>query len=214
MKKRVLFSLIVMLSLVSCKKEKNNIIIINEEDTIKKSITGKESEIFWTDPIDSEILLEKLTFPEVLENCSTFNVMLINSVPNTFNKVLPSIKEIGSLDNSDLSSEINIFVKRICNSIMKNPETGLTEFFDKDYLFNKTFFVNDLKEMWNGKFNQKYPEKNLFDKYYIGRINENFDLTETKVRFYKNNNYVDITLFISQNEKKLNLKQIEINNQE
>ena len=77
--------------------------------------------------------------------------------------------------------------------------------------FNKTFFIKDLKDIWKNKFNSSYSTKKLFDKYYIGEIQEGFDLTEAKIRFYKENNYIDITLFISQNERKLNLKQIEIN---
>lgn len=212
MKLKYLFiSILCVITLSSCSKKNKDIVIINEEDTIKKTITNKENEIFWTDAIDEEVLTTALSFPEIFENYNSLNINLVNSLSYSFSDCYPSIQNIGSLDHSEISSELNIFISRVCNAILSNPENSLCDFFDKEYLFNKTFFINDLKDIWKTKFNIEFSNKKLFDKYYIGDVKESFDLTEVKIRFYKNDNYIDITLFISQNEKRLNLKQIEIN---
>lgn len=206
-----LFLFVCFISLFSCSKKNKDIVIINEEDTLKKIIQNKENEVFWTETIDAEILSTELSYTDVLENYNNLNINLVNSISNSFQDCFPFINGIGSLDHSENTEEIFIFISKICNIILKNPENGLDEYFDTDFLFNKTFFIKDLKDIWKNKFNSSYSTKKLFDKYYIGEIQEGFDLTEAKIRFYKENNYIDITLFISQNERKLNLKQIEIN---
>lgn len=206
-----LFLFICFIPLFSCSKKNKDIVIINEEDTLKKIIQNKENEVFWTETIDAEILSTELSYTDVLENFNNLNINLVNTISNSFQDCFPFINGIGSLDHSENTEEIYIFISKICNIILKNPENGLDDYFDTDFLFNKTFFIKDLKDIWKNKFNSSYSTKKLFDKYYIGEIQEGFDLTEAKIRFYKENNYIDITLFISQNERKLNLKQIEIN---
>lgn len=194
----------------SCKKNKKDIIIINEEETIKKTIENKENSIFWTEAYEENILTEAIITPEILENIP-LSVGTINAVPGLVTPIYPEINELGSLDNSDISKEVVTFVNRICNQIKNDPQKNMEQFFDENYIFNYVFFRTDLKDNWEKLFHTKYPSGRLFNKFYAGRINEGFDLTQVVCRFYTDINYIDITLFISQNEKKLNLKQIEIN---
>lgn len=199
-----------LLFLASCSPSNNDIIVIKEENTLKNQITEKEKTILWTSTIEEEILSTKIEPPTNLENIAHLSLELINSISTINEPCLPLIKEIGSLDNSDIPQDLVIFVYQVCNQIQKMPETGLNEYFHEDYLFNKTFFIYDLSQFYKSHFNEKYPKKNLFEKYYVGRIHQNFDLTEVGVRFYKRKKYVDIKLFISQNERKYNLVQIEL----
>lgn len=211
MKKHVFFFfLFCILSLSSCKKNKKDIVIIKEEDTLKKSVAIKESKIIWTETIDGEILEENISTSDIINNNLELNVYLIDSISNFHQNIFPQNKDIGSFDNTEISDELLQFIKDVCNQIKNNPQKNMEQYFDSEYLFNYVFFKNDLIENWKKLFNEKYPDQKPFKKYYIGKVTEGFDIDEVKVRFYNSNNYVDLKLFISQNEKKINLKQIEI----
>lgn len=208
MKRKLFFPfLFIFLIFTSCHK-KNNIILDNE-NTIRNQVLLKEKNIYWTEELESEILQKEISVNQYLSSSVPVSIPLLNSVKNLKKRVLPQIEEIGSLDLESMDNQLVTFTKNLCSYIKNDNKIKIKASFDSNYVFNYVFFEEQLDNILSKEFNLK-KGKSTFSKYNIGLALDSFDLKEVPVRFYNEEGFIDLKLFISDNEKTINVKQIEI----
>ncbi len=211
---------VVLLLFCSCKHKQKEIISIDEDQTIKKLISTKESETLWTREIEGEILNENISQIKGVGNSIqvTPEIMNINEILDV--EVYPAIKNFYVLDTTSMDksllNNIKAFGEAICKDVCKGPE----KFFKKELHFTYTFFKVALQENWESIFNETctfsfdelvYGSKKItvFDKYLIGKEYKGQDFIEVPVRLYKKNRYVDIIIYVEES-KDFSFSNIEI----
>ena len=190
---RVFFpGLSVLFILFSCSNATNTA-IKSPENTLRSELNEKSEKTVWTRDIDGEQLNKKLNDFINIADKNLISPQLVQSIRGINAPVYPQIKELASLDTTKMNSILLNTVKDFCSRLKEGTE-NLNDFFNSDYFFNYVFFQNDLMEIW--KDNCREGE-NLFDRFVICSAFEGQELTQVPVRFYKNKDYIDLSLFLS-----------------
>ncbi len=129
-----------------------------ELDTLKAFLSEKGEDTIWTKELEAEILSYELR-DETYKIGS--NIELNSEVYNLFTGLkyaaYPDLYDFGSLDSSKLSESISASISEFLNSISKEPYTEKDNYFEKKYMFNYIFFLDNLKNNWKEKINKDFP---------------------------------------------------------
>lgn len=204
----VFFILFSISFFISCKKKST--ILPDSEISLKNQVSNKDSNSFWVDELEGDILTKDISSNQYMSNNVSVTTDLLNLLNNLKPAAYPAVNEMGSLDLSNTDEKLVRFARKDANCVKNNPSKDLGSLFHSDYVFNYVLFQEDLRSNWKKNFNTKYPDKDLFLKYYIFAPEESFDLLQIPVRFINRNGFVDIKLVIGNNEKEYKIKEIDI----
>ncbi len=185
----LILGLSVLFILFSCSNSQA-IILNNQEATLRNQVVDKEKSTVWTKEIEADRLNVNINSFVNIYDRSLISPRMIQTLRNTSNPVYPQISNLGSLDTSQMNKNLFSIVQDFCNQLKKTSE-DLEAFFDPQYFFNYVFFKKDLKDIWPVK-----DEEELFDHYIICKAFESEDLNQVPVRLYKNQEYIDLSLFL------------------
>lgn len=193
-----LFSLLIFLfGFNSCKNNSESKLVYTENNTIKQNVKEKETEVTWTNEIEGERLSQRINRgaieigSEVPYNKEIYKLFKVSPVP-----VYPSYSDFGSLDTSNLKISTKEKLNSFCTAL--SSVNNADAFFNKKYIFNYVFLMDDLGRGWEKHFNTKLPEgKKLFSKWLFGEPFYGADIIQIPVRFYSDYGIIDMTVFLS-----------------
>ena len=181
----------VLLVLVSCSNPQQ-IILTSQEDTLRNEVQQKAGTIQWTNEIESERLSSQINDKAQASQLEYITPQMLSSIKELQPIVYPEIKDFASLDcsamNSSLLSVMNEFCAELCNGT-----ENLSSYFYSKYFFNYVFFKNDFEPV----IKDLKKDDILFDRYLICKAFESEDLVQVPVRFYKNKDYVDLSVYLT-----------------
>ena len=197
--KTVLFTILIFLfAFISCKNNSESKLVYTENNTIKQNVKEKEEEVTWTNEIEGERLTQRINRgsieigSEVPYNKEIYKLFKVSPVP-----VYPSYSDFGSLDTSNLKISTKDKLNSFCTAL-SSGNNNADAFFNKKYVFNYVFLMDDLGRGWEKHFNTKLPEdKKLFSKWLFGEPFYGADIIQIPVRFYADYGIIDMTVFLS-----------------
>lgn len=177
-------------------------------ETLKDVIEKKESSMSWTKELEGDILQEDIYIDaERISSNVYLTPEVISVVYCNNNPIYPEIPGFGSLDTTLLQDSVRNVINEFAESINENIYTIPISVIHPDFIFNYVFFRNDLIENWELKFGEKFPYDNnedkskikpitLFTKWIIGRPFTTGEIEKVPVRFYCQQGFLDVTLYI------------------
>ena len=175
--------------LFSCSNSQG-IILNNQDETLRNEVSEKSKNTVWTNEIENGRLNSGLnTFINIYDN-SLITPRLIQTLRDTNAPVYPHIKNLASLDTSQMNPILLNYVKEFCTKL-KSEGQELDSYFDQQYFFNYVFFKKDLTDIW-----PQTEGKELFEHFVICKAFEADDLIQVPVRFYKDKEYIDLSLYL------------------
>ncbi|MCQ2587653.1 MAG: hypothetical protein MJ174_06015 [Treponema sp.] len=192
---------------LSCSKEKDSVISVENEETLKYLISERQSIVNWAKEIEPEILETDIgNIPSISQSVSV-SKELMGLIKQDNNKIYPSISDFTILDNSSLNEKALNTVKNFGSAVCSNLNCKPDLFMSKNYYFLYQFFKSNLLENWETMFNEKFPntfeditnkDKKivLFNDFLIGKENETQDFIEIPVRLIAKDKYLNIVICV------------------
>ena len=201
----LIFSIIISLSLCSCKNNTETKLVYTENDTIKQTVKDREKDITWTQELEGERLSQKITRSSMEIGAEVpYSKELFKISKSKYQAVYPDLMEFGSLDTRDIRPSIKEKLNNFCKQFSTSSHKGTENFFSSKYIYNYVFFVNDLEEGWEKNFGQEYPAKNdkeksadIFTRWIFGEPFIGAEIMQIPVRFYASCGIIDVTVFIN-----------------
>ena len=182
---------IFLIFLASCSNPQGSV-LTSQDSTLRSAVQDKNSNTIWTKEIEPDRLKIKLNSQFEVQNKEMVTPQLLNSINELQPAVYPELKNFASLDCSQMNTFLSDTVKEFCDSLCKGTE-NLSTYFDSSYFYNCVFFTNDLNNLLDLK---EKPEK-LFDRYLICKGFEGENLTQVPVRFYKEKETLDLSIYLT-----------------
>ncbi len=195
-------------------------VLTSQENTLRNAVQKKNESIVWTKEIDPDQLLgAPNSFISVTKE-NYITPQLLGSLVGLQAPVYPSLQGLDSLDCSAMNSSLINMLNSFGTALCKGTDT-LADLFDTNYFYNCVFFKADFPEFLKEYTSIKLPEneteskteskteQTLFDRYLICRAFEGVDFVQVPLRFYKENEYVDLAVYLTYHSG-YKLSQIEI----
>jgi len=211
-----LISFIFLFFTLSCNNEAEQKLTFLEEDTIKKSVKTKESNITWSKEIEGERLSQDLSpVNSKVSSEVEYNMDVMKVLPDFQKPQYPEFENFGKLDISELNYSAKEKIVQFCTDFSKGSNSSVQSYFNNQYIFNYVFFMDEIKKDWITEFGEEYPEKMeeeqvLFDKWILGQPFMGEEIIQIPVRFYCKQGTLDITLYLN-SKKQYSIYQITIN---
>ena len=215
----IVSALIFSTVLFSCKNTSETKLVYTESDTIKKSVKEKEQGITWTQELEAQRLTEKISRssmklgPDVVYSKDLFKISNTNKAP-----VYPELSDFGSLDTRNLRTSVKDKLTNFCKSFSTENHSGAESYFNRKYLFNYVFLVNELEDGWKTNFGTDYPKEKkeeaksskseakqeekteapgIFTKWTFGEPFVGSEIIQIPVRFYATCGIIDVTVYLN-----------------
>ena len=117
---------------------------------------------------------------------------MLSSINELQAPLYPEIKSFASTDCSAMNTILLSTLNNFCQELCKGTD-NLQTYFYSNYFFNYIFFKSDLEEF----IKELKTDENLFDRYIICKAFESQDLVQVPVRFYKNKEYIDLSVYLA-----------------
>lgn len=185
----------IVIFLVSCSTPQS-VVLTSQEDTIRSAVIDKNFNTNWTEEIEAEKLNRKINQQvQVLSN-DFISTDFLNTITSLQPAVYPEIKGFASLDCSSMDRILYDTVSEVCDVLCSGTE-NLETYFDTQYFYNCVFFIKDFNDEIKDKFNDLKDSKRIFDKYYICKGFEGNELIQVPVRFYKDKETLDLSIYLT-----------------
>ena len=193
----------VMLFVFSCKNTSETKLVYTENNTIKQEVKNKEDNITWTFELEENRLSQTITRDSIELGLEVPYGKELYKLKSFMQKpVYPSIEEFGSLDTSNLKLSVKEKVTNFITAFTSEEHSGADAFFNKKYIFNYVFFLNDFESGWKKNFSKTIPDApGLFTKWVFGQPFNGADIIQIPVRFYTSCGTIDMTMFINSTGK-------------
>ncbi len=187
------------LCLYSCSNTQESKLVYTETNTIKQTVKEKEAEITWTFELEEDRLTQTINKnsmelgADVPYNKELYKISKQKKAP-----VYPSIENFGSLDTRNLRTSTKDKITQFCQAFCTDEHTGADTFFNRKYIFNYVFFLNDFNDGWKKNFSNTVPEASkLFTKWIFGEPFNGSEIIQIPVRFYSEYGTIDVTIYLS-----------------
>lgn len=195
----ILSSFIFFFIFISCSNSQETKLVYTESNTIKQSVKEKEQDITWTLELEEERLSEIINRNSMVIGADVpytkeiFKISKENQSP-----VYPSLGDFGSLDTRNLRSSVKDKLNNFCEAFSSENHNGADSFFNRKYIFNYVFFLNDFEEGWKENFSEEIPDsENLFTKWIFGEPFNGYEIIQIPVRFYSDCGTIDMTMYLN-----------------
>ena len=194
-------SLFILLSAISCSNSQESKLVYTESDTIKKSVKEKEQDITWTLELEGERLSQTINRNSMVLGADVpYNKEIFKINKKNHQPVYPSISNFGSLDTSNMRISIKEKVTQFCQAFTTENHNGADSYFERKYIFNYVFFLNDFEAGWKKNFGDEIPDADkLFTKWIFGEPFNGNEIIQIPVRFYADCGTIDMTVFLQAN---------------
>lgn len=207
--KRILFLFFILSVFFSCSN--SNVSDISEVKENLFTKTNKEqSKILWTRELESVRLVQKIDEDAKVLSTIKLTPEVINVSEIEFTDVYPFLDGFGSLNLSEIDENLLNFINESAKNIQYFTLEKLK--YENTSKQSVVFFMNDLKENFSVKFNQKFPELSeevqnsenavkVFSSYLIGEPIVDEKNIIVPIRFFNEKKFVDIQFYINSNSE-------------
>lgn len=221
LKKIVLFFIFILsLFYVSCSSGNNSENLSAGTENLLLMSQKIEDKTVWTRELEAVRLISDITKEEKILSSIQLKPPVINVSNIDFPPVFPVLEGFSSLDLSQTPDDLISFIKNVSDSVsdfllskIKSTKNGMESLI---------YFQNDLKAGYENYFSLKFPEylnqnedeksgvrEKIFSSYLIGNPVSRENIVIALVRFYKNESFMDVQMYIENNED-FKLSQIRI----
>lgn len=223
--RKIVYLILLSVLLFSCSNVSEVSQIVDKEATLKEIIVTKESDISWTKALEEDRLIQTIYSDKNVSGQISLTPEVVAITSGNEKPIYPELKGFTSLDTSTISSYLLSFINDFCKSVSDNIYNGPQSYFDSNFIFNYVFFKNDLIHSWKNRFDEDFPvqdpslvneneskkgketiekkQKPLFEKWILGRPFIGDEIMEQPVRFYCQQGFVDVTLYINLGNNKI-----------
>ena len=221
LKKFVLFFIFILsLFYVSCSSGNNSENLSAGTENLLLMSQKIEDKTVWTRELEAVRLISDITKEEKILSSIQLKPPVINVSNIDFPPVFPVLEGFSSLDLSQTPDDLISFIRNVSDSVsdfslskIKSTNNGMESLI---------YFQNDLKAGYENYFSLKFPEylnqnedekssvrEKIFSSYLIGNPVSRENIVIALVRFYKNESFMDVQMYIENNED-FKLSQIRI----
>lgn len=221
LKKFALFFIFILsLFYVSCSSGNNSENLSAGTENLLIMSQKIEDKTVWTRELEAVRLISDITKEEKILSSIQLKPPVINVSNIDFPPVFPVLEGFSSLDLSQTPDDLISFIKNVSDSVsdfslskIKSTNNGMESLI---------YFQNDLKAGYENYFSLKFPEylnqnedeksgvrEKIFSSYLIGNPVSRENIVIALVRFYKNESFMDVQMYIENNED-FKLSQIRI----
>ena len=221
LKKIALFFIFILsLFYVSCSSGNNSENLSAGTENLLLMSQKIEDKTVWTRELEAVRLISDITKEEKILSSIQLKPPVINVSNIDFPPVFPVLEGFSSLDLSQTPDDLISFIKNVSDSVsdfslskIKSTNNGMESLI---------YFQNDLKAGYENYFSLKFPEylnqnedeksgvrEKIFSSYLIGNPVSRENIVIALVRFYKNESFMDVQMYIENNED-FKLSQIRI----
>lgn len=208
---KYLFLLLLIPFFLSCSNEKETIVSIENENTLKYIISEKQSVVNWAKEIEPEILEEDLNKFSSISSSVNVTKEIFGLIKEKEQKNYPSIDDFTILDTSNLNEKAKKTINNFCTSVCNNLNCKYDSFMNKDCYFLYQFFKSNLLENWKMMFNEDFPNTfedltnenkkiTLFNDYLLGKEIETNDFYEVPVRLISKDKYLNLVICLEKED--------------
>ena len=221
LKKIALFFIFILsLFYVSCSSGNNSENLSAGTENLLLMSQKIEDKTVWTRELEAVRLISDITKEEKILSSIQLKPPVINVSNIDFPPVFPVLEGFSSLDLSQTPDDLISFIRNVSDSVsdfslskIKSTNNGMESLI---------YFQNDLKAGYENYFSLKFPEylnqnedeksgmrEKIFSSYLIGNPVSRENIVIALVRFYKNESFMDVQMYIENNED-FKLSQIRI----
>ena len=220
--KKIAFFFIFIFSLIflSCSSGNNSESLSTANENLFFISQKIEDKTVWTREVEAVRLIQDITKEEKILSIIQLKPSVINISNLDFPPVFPVLDGFSSLDLSQTPDNLISFIKNVSDSVLdfslskiKTAKAGTESLI---------FFQEDLKNGYENYFSLKFPEytnqnedeksgarEKIFSNYVIGNPVSRENIIIALVRFYKSESFMDVQMYIENNDD-FKLSQIRI----
>lgn len=221
LKKIALFFIFILsLFYVSCSSGNNSENLSAGTENLLLMSQKIEDKTVWTRELEAVRLISDITKEEKILSSIQLKPPVINVSNIDFPPVFPVLEGFSSLDLSQTPDDLISFIKNVSDSVSDFSLSKIKS--TKNGMESLIYFQNDLKAGYENYFSLKFPEylnqnedeksgvrEKIFSSYLIGNPVSRENIVIALVRFYKNESFMDVQMYIENNED-FKLSQIRI----
>lgn len=221
LKKIALFFIFILsLFYVSCSSGNNSENLSASTENLLIMSQKIEDKTVWTRELEAVRLISDITKEEKILSSIQLKPPVINVSNIDFPPVFPVLEGFSSLDLSQTPDDLISFIKNVSDSVSDFSLSKIKS--TKNGMESLIYFQNDLKAGYENYFSLKFPEylnqnedeksgvrEKIFSSYLIGNPVSRENIVIALVRFYKNESFMDVQMYIENNED-FKLSQIRI----
>lgn len=197
----LIFSAICAIQFFSCSSDSSIDLSSGSEETLRQLAAKKEEEMLWTRELESVRLTKEINTSSKVST----NIKLspeIYAVSNSdFLPIYPSLSGFGSLDTTEINSELKNFLVKFADSVCSwKLDSSLVK---ESSVFSLVIFKNDVENNWESFFGKKFEitdDISIFDSYIFGEPFAEENSVIVPIRFKNSSGYLDIHLFIDKTD--------------
>lgn len=179
------------------------------DETLRQAALRREQSLMWAREIESVRLTRDITTSPVISKNVKFSPEVFAVSSDDYQPVYPGLEGFGSLDTSEITQELSVFLEKVAASIASWPLDS--KYMEKDSLFSLILFKSDVEKSWKNEFGNSFPEGDrVFDSLIFGEPFVESEAVLVPVRFFHKKNYLDLELYIYTGDK-FSIGQILIN---
>ncbi len=214
------FIFILSLFYVSCSSGNNSENLSAGTENLLLMSQKIEDKTVWTRELEAVRLISDITKEEKILSSIQLKPPVINVSNIDFPPVFPVLEGFSSLDLSQTPDDLISFIKNLSDSVSDFSLSKIKS--TKNGMESLIYFQNDLKAGYENYFSLKFPEyinqnedeksgvrEKIFSSYLIGNPVSRENIVIALVRFYKNEFFMDVQMYI-ENSEDFKLSQIRI----